>query len=94
MKKPCLITVIDLRNSIFFCFFIFSYAAFNLDPFEFKPDNNALQSILNNDGIRSTPSKRNTGVYCSSPFNQVNLINGYIFVNVIEFMCFFSIIDI
>ena len=41
------------------------------DLFEFKPDNTALQSILNNDGVRFTPRKTNTGAYCSpSPFNQ------------------------
>ena len=54
------------------CYF-FAHCFHLLDPFDFKPDNNALQSILNNDGIRSTPSKRNTGV-CCSPFNQVNLM--------------------
>ena len=41
------------------------------DYFEFSPDNKALQSILNNDGVRFTPRKTNTGAYCSpSPFNQ------------------------
>ncbi|XP_028398616.1 uncharacterized protein LOC114522182 [Dendronephthya gigantea] len=43
---------------------------FEEDPFEFKPDKNALESILNNDGIKSTPTKRSTGFCSPSPYSQ------------------------